>query len=109
MISVKTNLIMEMDNNNKDSLSIEESLTISENSFEPTEKQINQEDDEYRELSKQFDIISKNNVAKNIIKAFFIYLIDVKNNDLLSDFVTGSQKNYIGKALKIARNYQKNF
>jgi len=29
---------MEMDNNNKDSLSIEESLTISENSFEPTEK-----------------------------------------------------------------------
>lgn len=82
-----------MDNNHKDSGSMEESITNIENSSESTDKQINQEDYEYRELSNQFDIISKNNVAKNIIKAFFVYLIDVKNNDLLSDFVTGSQKN----------------
>ncbi|EAS05716.2 hypothetical protein TTHERM_01104860 (macronuclear) [Tetrahymena thermophila SB210] len=49
--------------------------------------QLQEEGFEMSDLVQKFDKISKNNISKNIIKAFFNYLIDIKKNDLLTDFV----------------------
>jgi len=62
---------------------------------------------EKHELLNKFSEISKQNIARNIIKAFFTYLIDVKHNDLLTDFVAHSQ-NDKGNPRNIAKNYFKN-
>ncbi|KAL4438581.1 hypothetical protein ABPG74_015479 [Tetrahymena malaccensis] len=53
-------------------------------------------------LLQKFEDISKNNICKNIIKAFFVYLLD-KNNDLLTDFV------FKGTTHSNARKQAKNF
>ncbi|EAR99735.1 hypothetical protein TTHERM_00666110 (macronuclear) [Tetrahymena thermophila SB210] len=67
------------------------------------------QDEEYLQnnnLLEKFEDISKNNICKNVIKAFFAYLLD-KNNDLLIEFVFkgSSQTN----ALKQAKNFIKSY
>ncbi|KAL4438577.1 hypothetical protein ABPG74_015475 [Tetrahymena malaccensis] len=60
-------------------------------------------------LLQRFEEISKNNICKNVIKAFFVYLLD-KNNDLLTDFVFkgASQKNAHKQAKNFAQSYNFN-
>ncbi|KAL4438568.1 hypothetical protein ABPG74_015466 [Tetrahymena malaccensis] len=60
-------------------------------------------------LLQKFEEISKNNICKNIIKAFFVYLLD-KNNDLLTDFVFKgtSQKNAHKQAKNFTQSYNFN-
>ncbi|EAS05714.2 hypothetical protein TTHERM_01104840 (macronuclear) [Tetrahymena thermophila SB210] len=54
------------------------------------------------DLVLKLDKIDKNNISKNIIKAFFKYLLN-KNNDLLIDFaLSGAQPAY---AHKLAKNF----
>ncbi|KAL4487223.1 hypothetical protein ABPG72_017942 [Tetrahymena utriculariae] len=53
-------------------------------------------------LLQKFQDISKNNICKNVIKAFFVYLLD-KKNDLLTDFV------FQGTSESNARKQAKNF
>ncbi|EAR99736.1 hypothetical protein TTHERM_00666120 (macronuclear) [Tetrahymena thermophila SB210] len=57
-------------------------------------------------LLEKFEQISKNNICKNITKAFFAYLLD-KKNDLLTDFIMkgASQSN----ARKLAKNFSLSF
>ncbi|KAL4438563.1 hypothetical protein ABPG74_015461 [Tetrahymena malaccensis] len=70
-----------------------ESLLLKEEGFEMSD------------IVQKFDNISKNNISKNIIKAFFNYLLDIKKNDLLTDFVQkGIQP---AQARKMAKNYFK--
>ncbi|EAR99737.2 hypothetical protein TTHERM_00666130 (macronuclear) [Tetrahymena thermophila SB210] len=61
------------------------------------------QDEEYyqnNDLLQKFEDISKNNICKNIIKAFFANLLD-KNNDLLTDFVfKGTSENNARKQTK---------
>ncbi|KAL4438570.1 hypothetical protein ABPG74_015468 [Tetrahymena malaccensis] len=72
---------------------LSESLLLKEEGFEMSD------------IVQKFDNISKNNVSKNIIKAFFNYLLDIKKNDLLTDFVQkGTQPS---QARKMAKNYFK--
>ncbi|KAL4438572.1 hypothetical protein ABPG74_015470 [Tetrahymena malaccensis] len=53
-------------------------------------------------LLLKLDTLDKNNISKNIIKAFFKYLLD-KNNDLLIDFaLRGAQPAH---ARKLAKNF----
>ncbi|EAR99734.1 hypothetical protein TTHERM_00666100 (macronuclear) [Tetrahymena thermophila SB210] len=63
------------------------------------------QDEEYyqnNDLLLKFENISKNNICKNVIKAFFANLLD-KNNDLLTDFV------FKEKSQNNARKQTKNF
>ena len=58
------------------------------------------------QLLDRFGTLYKNNIAKNVIKAFFTYLLDTKNNDLLSDFFISPQSNLI-QASKVVRSFFK--
>ncbi|EAS05717.1 hypothetical protein TTHERM_01104870 (macronuclear) [Tetrahymena thermophila SB210] len=69
--------------------------------------QMQEEGYEMSDLIQKFENISKNNISKNIIKAFFAYLLDTKENDLLTDFAQkGMQPN---QARKMAKNYVKSY
>ncbi|KAL4438575.1 hypothetical protein ABPG74_015473 [Tetrahymena malaccensis] len=57
------------------------------------------------DLIEKFDNISKNNINKNIIKSFFTYLLDTKENDLLTDFAMKDTKP--SQARKMTKNYFK--
>ncbi|KAL4438578.1 hypothetical protein ABPG74_015476 [Tetrahymena malaccensis] len=56
-------------------------------------------------LVEKFDNIQKNNISKNIIKAFFSYLLDTNDNDLLTDFVMKDIN--LSQARKMTKNYIK--
>ncbi|EAS05711.3 hypothetical protein TTHERM_01103820 (macronuclear) [Tetrahymena thermophila SB210] len=62
---------------------------------------------EMNDLLAKFECISKNNISKNIIKSFFSYLLDKKNNDLLTDFVEKGVQ--LTQARKMAKNYFKSY
>ncbi|KAL4487231.1 hypothetical protein ABPG72_017950 [Tetrahymena utriculariae] len=69
--------------------------------------QMQEEGYEMSDLIQKFESLSKNNISKNIIKAFFSYLLDTKDNDLLIDFAQkGMQPT---QARKIAKNYIKSY
>ncbi|KAL4487226.1 hypothetical protein ABPG72_017945 [Tetrahymena utriculariae] len=67
--------------------------------------QMQMEGYEMSDLLEKFENISKNNISKNIIKSFFSYLLDTKENDLLTDFVLKGTKP--SQARKMAKNYFK--
>ncbi|KAL4438567.1 hypothetical protein ABPG74_015465 [Tetrahymena malaccensis] len=60
-----------------------------------------------KDLLQKFDNLQKNNISKNIIKAFFNYLLNIKQNDLLTDFVLKDTS--INQALKMTKNYFKSY
>ncbi|KAL4438574.1 hypothetical protein ABPG74_015472 [Tetrahymena malaccensis] len=64
------------------------------------------EQKEFNHLLQNFKNISKNNIAKNIIKAFFSYLLDIKN-DLLIGFATREVQ--ISNAKKQAKNFASSY
>ncbi|KAL4438573.1 hypothetical protein ABPG74_015471 [Tetrahymena malaccensis] len=69
--------------------------------------QLQEDGFEMSDLLDKFDNIQKNNISKNIIKSFFSYLLDTKNNDLLIDFVQkGIQES---EARKMVKNYYKSY
>ncbi|KAL4438576.1 hypothetical protein ABPG74_015474 [Tetrahymena malaccensis] len=62
---------------------------------------------EIKDLLQKFYNLQKNNISKNIIKAFFNYLLNTKQNDLLTDFVLkGTSPN---QALKMTKYYFKSY
>ncbi|KAL4438569.1 hypothetical protein ABPG74_015467 [Tetrahymena malaccensis] len=82
--------------------SFEKSTECQINSTLFTISEIQEEGDENDNLQQKFLKISKSNISKNIIKAFFNYLLD-KNNDLLISFAMhGVQAQ---NAQKLAKNF----
>ncbi|EWS71458.1 hypothetical protein TTHERM_001103819, partial (macronuclear) [Tetrahymena thermophila SB210] len=69
--------------------------------------QIQGDNYETNDLIEKFDNISKNNISKNIIKAFFSYMLDTKDNEFLTDFVFKGSKP--SQARKMIKNYFKSY
>ncbi|KAL4438561.1 hypothetical protein ABPG74_015459 [Tetrahymena malaccensis] len=69
--------------------------------------QMQEEGYEMNNLIQKFENLSKNNISKNIIKAFFSYLLDTQNNDLLIDFAQKGMQP--AQARKMAKNYIKTY
>ncbi|EAR99733.2 hypothetical protein TTHERM_00666090 (macronuclear) [Tetrahymena thermophila SB210] len=62
---------------------------------------------EMKDLLQRFDDLQKNNICKNVIKAFLNYLLNTKENDLLTDFVFKDTQPE--QARKMAKNYFKSY
>ncbi|KAL4438562.1 hypothetical protein ABPG74_015460 [Tetrahymena malaccensis] len=67
-----------------------------------------EEEYEMDNLLNTFDSITKNNMNKNIIKAFFAFLLDKQNIDLITDFAENGTLES-SQALKKAKNFCQKF
>ncbi|EAS05715.1 hypothetical protein TTHERM_01104850 (macronuclear) [Tetrahymena thermophila SB210] len=71
--------------------------------------QFSEEEQEMENLINSFDSITKNNISKNIIKAFFAFLTDKNNINSILEFAYNGGSFTLQQALKKIKNFSQKY